>query len=80
LLDLFPGSQISAFEVDAGLCEELNAKARSGLEYFAAVLAVLCHSPDLTMRCLNIVDDRTGGNLGRRFIGASMPAWQQRSP
>lgn len=39
LLDLFPGSRIIAFEVEKGLCNELNKTARPGLEYHAVALA-----------------------------------------
>ena len=38
LLDLFPGSQVIAFEVDAALCDDLNRNARQGLEYVAVAL------------------------------------------
>lgn len=38
LLDIFPGSQVLAFEVEEKLCEELNQKARSGLRYFPVAL------------------------------------------
>jgi len=38
LLDLFPGSRISAFELDPALCAELNAKARPGLRYYATAV------------------------------------------
>jgi len=38
LLDLFPESQIIAFEVDKNLCEELNRQAASGLRYFPVAL------------------------------------------
>lgn len=39
ILDLFPGSRIIAFEVEQGLCDELNQSARPGLEYHAVALA-----------------------------------------
>jgi FkbM family methyltransferase len=35
LLNLFPRSRISAFELDPVLCEKLNGQARSGLRYYA---------------------------------------------
>ena len=35
LLEFFPGSRISAFELDSALCEELNRKAPAGLRYYA---------------------------------------------
>ena len=38
LLDALPGSEIVAFEVDARVCEELNARAKPGLRYFPAAL------------------------------------------
>lgn len=38
LLDLIPGSQIIAFEVDKGLCEKLNNTSRPGIKYFATAL------------------------------------------
>ena len=38
LLDIFPQSRIIAFEVDEELCRELNANARSHVEYFPVAL------------------------------------------
>ena len=38
LLDLFPGSQIAAFEIDEKLCEELNRQAKPGFRYFPVAL------------------------------------------
>lgn len=38
LLELFPSSRISAFELDAELCERLNREARPGLRYYARAL------------------------------------------
>lgn len=38
LIDLFPGSQIIAFEVDADLCEKLNGEAKPGIKYFPTAL------------------------------------------
>jgi FkbM family methyltransferase len=38
LLEIFPGSRIIAFEVDHGLCENLNKKAQSGLKYYPVAL------------------------------------------
>ena len=38
LIDLFPGSQILAFEVDKTLCEDLNKKARPGITFFPIAL------------------------------------------
>jgi len=38
LLEIFPGSRIIAFEVDDGLCENLNKKAQPGLKYFPVAL------------------------------------------
>jgi len=38
LLDIFPGSQIIAFEVDKELCEKLNKTSRPGLKFFATAL------------------------------------------
>ncbi len=38
LLDIFPESQIIAFEVDEALCEELNNKAKPGLRYYPVAL------------------------------------------
>lgn len=38
LLDLFPGSQILAFEVEKELCESLNKTAKPGIKFFATAL------------------------------------------
>ena len=38
LLDVFPESQIIAFEVDKGLCDQLNQKAKQGIRYFPIAL------------------------------------------
>lgn len=38
ILDLFPKSTITAFEVDAELCEQLNDKAEPGLKYHPVAL------------------------------------------
>ena len=38
LLDVFPDSTIYAFELDEGLCRELNQNARQGLQYFPVAL------------------------------------------
>src|SRR5262249_27171816 len=38
LLDVFPGSQILAFEIEEKLCRELNERARPGLKYFPVAL------------------------------------------
>ena len=38
LLDVFPGSQIVAFELDAGLCRALNAKLPPSVRYHAVAL------------------------------------------
>jgi FkbM family methyltransferase len=38
VLDLFPGSQITAFEVDERLCTEMNTKARSGVRFHPVAL------------------------------------------
>lgn len=38
LLDVFPGSRVIAFEIDAALCEELNKKARHGLRFHPVAL------------------------------------------
>lgn len=38
LLDLFPGSRVTAFEVDDDLCAKLNAEARPGVHYVSAAL------------------------------------------
>ncbi len=38
LLNIFPGSRIIAFEVDATLCEELNRKAKPGITYYPMAL------------------------------------------
>lgn len=38
LLDLFPGSQILAFEVETELCEKLNKEAKPGIKYYATAL------------------------------------------
>jgi FkbM family methyltransferase len=38
LLDLFPGSQIIAFEVDKDLCEKLNKTSRPDVKFFATAL------------------------------------------
>ena len=38
LLDIFPESQIMAFEVDKELCEQLNRKASQGMRYFPVAL------------------------------------------
>lgn len=38
LLEIFPGSRIIAFEVDDGLCANLNKKAQPGLEYYPVAL------------------------------------------
>lgn len=38
LLDLFPGSQIIAFEVDKYLCEQLNKTSRPDVKFFATAL------------------------------------------
>lgn len=38
LLDLFPGSQITAFEVDKELCDKLNKTSRPGIQFFATAL------------------------------------------
>ena len=36
---IFPGTKIHAFEVDAALCDRLNAKAPAGVEYHGVALA-----------------------------------------
>jgi FkbM family methyltransferase len=38
LLDLFPGSRITAFEVDDRLCRDQNAKARPGVRFYPVIL------------------------------------------
>jgi FkbM family methyltransferase len=38
LLEIFPGSRIIAFEIDNGLCEDLNKKAPPGLKYYPVAL------------------------------------------
>lgn len=38
LLDVFPGSQILAFEVDKDLCERLNKTSRPGMKFFPTAL------------------------------------------
>ena len=38
LLDHFPGSRISAFELNPAVCAELNAKAPPGVRYYASAL------------------------------------------
>jgi FkbM family methyltransferase len=38
LLDIFPGSQILAFEVDKELCEQLNKTSRPGMKFFPIAL------------------------------------------
>ena len=38
ILDIFPGSNIYAFEVDEKLCADLNRNARPGLKYFPVAL------------------------------------------
>lgn len=38
LLELFPGSQILAFEVDKDLCTELNRESKPGMKFFATAL------------------------------------------
>ncbi len=38
LLDIFPGSQIIAFEVDKNLCEKLNDTSRPDIKFFATAL------------------------------------------
>jgi FkbM family methyltransferase len=38
LVDLFPGSRIIAFELEKDLCDELNAKAPSGISYYPVAL------------------------------------------
>ena len=38
LLDLFPGSQVLAFEVDKELCEKLNKTSRTGMKFFPTAL------------------------------------------
>jgi FkbM family methyltransferase len=38
LLDVFPGSRISALELDPQVCERLNGQARSGLRYYCCAL------------------------------------------
>jgi len=38
LLDIFPGSNILAFEVDKELCERLNKTSRPGLKFFPTAL------------------------------------------
>jgi len=38
LLDIFPGSQILAFEVDQWVCDELNKNAKPGIRYFPVAL------------------------------------------
>ena len=38
LLDVFPGSSLSAFELDPALCAELNTKAPPGVRYYASAL------------------------------------------
>ncbi|MBV5350508.1 hypothetical protein JZU71_05165, partial [bacterium] len=37
-LQLFPGSRIIAFEVDAALCRELNETCPDGVHYFPVAL------------------------------------------
>ena len=38
LLEVFPRSRVSAFELDPALCEELNRNARPGLRYYACAM------------------------------------------
>lgn len=38
LLDIFPGSRIVAFEVDAEVCEDLNTVAKPGLKFYPVAL------------------------------------------
>ncbi len=38
LLDLFPGSQVIAFEVDREVCEKLNRESRPEIRFFATAL------------------------------------------
>ena len=38
LVDVFPGSQIAAFELDEGLCAALNAKLPRSVRYYAVAL------------------------------------------
>lgn len=38
LLDIFPGSQIIAFEVDKELCERLNKTSKPGIKFFPTAL------------------------------------------
>ena len=38
LLEIFPRSQIIAFEVDKDLCEQLNQKAKQGIKFFPVAL------------------------------------------
>lgn len=40
LLDIFPGSQVIAFEVDKELCDELNQKTTPGIRYFPVALGL----------------------------------------
>jgi len=38
LLELFPGSEIIAFEVDDRMCDGLNAQAQTGVRYYPVAL------------------------------------------
>lgn len=38
LLEIFPGTEIIAFEVDKELCEKLNSDAKPGMKYFPVAL------------------------------------------
>lgn len=38
LLDIFPGSRITAFEVDKNVCDELNREAKPGMRFFPVAL------------------------------------------
>ena len=38
LLDLFPGSEIIAFEIEKKVCDELNARSRPGVRYYPMAL------------------------------------------
>ena len=40
LLDIFPGSKIIAFEVEEGLCNELNKNAKDGVKYYPVALGI----------------------------------------
>ena len=40
LLDIFPGSKVTAFEVDGSLCETLNASARPEIRYHPVALGI----------------------------------------